>query len=1001
MSIGLTEHLLSFKIRFLFLRGGMMSSDSTSRISSGGSSSKPLPPVPKKALPPAPKGGAKETASAVREAALPAISKQSPTPAALPSVSPGKELIPKNVALPETPKERGDRALTRKEFAAAVEAYIEAFQQAEAHYDVLKMASSLIDVSGAYAEKGEWTLAAKSLGAALGLFQKKNNAQGKTKVFVKMAELEKRYFEKTIIPAKYSERKAKLETLRSELRQKCKTKGLAFEKSLKEFSGGFLSLLNVMFSDYMSSFGNPSTSFALLHLGLPGPQEIDPYAKLRIAILIKDNTPAVLAYFQTLAKWWSLQLIFLGETKAKTLFPKIVTYVTEGIQFDYGCEFTLEKPVELPLLKTPKQLASFQFARFVQENACTAAILRQPGLLYGDVTLVDEYITAMSPVLSSPSGRESLTMRQQRALHFLNGAIADIEPLDDYEGDKIKIPSLFNLETDLLKFLTEAIAGLSDYCSIEKSNVLEKLDALAEKKIISPEARDNLKRAVVSGMLLRCSVHLKAGAGYDDIYHPRMSRTLSYSELVRSPVIGEEEIEQIIVCLRTFFALQEALQQLCRMQNFAAFAASKLHDISPLARSRALTKLGMFEEAAESLKAKPEPGTVAQVLYCQGKVALALGNFDEAMKVLANALDASKKDDPFAACIHEGLSMGAGALGGKKKSESHLEEARNIYRKVYGEDHPFCARTAYRLAYKKSWVDGLTVLQEAYNGFKKAYGKEHMTVAVSFQSAGTPFCLQAKNYPKAIEYCEGARLIRETRLGSRHLSLLPIFAGLAAGHLAAKDNAKAIPYLQKEMCLRKDLQGNVLAVAKNVFHFATFLMNLAHPNANLFFDEALKLARNVPDKEENHLLKVLELRAVFFIGQENFSRAIDVLEESIRIRRKREKSKEGDLKLADDLYRISVAWAAIHNAENKYRKKAIKALDEAFRIRKEHLGASHESLYEIYHLSGACHCGQGDKKNGQLLLRTGLKIAQRAFGYDSDKAKAIEALLKEIQKGDK
>ncbi|MCE5317847.1 MAG: tetratricopeptide repeat protein, partial [Parachlamydia sp.] len=941
---------------------------------------------PKKALPAPPP--ASKTASTVKEAATPVFTA---APAAIASTP--KNPIPSKLS---------------------VEASLDAFQQAEAHYDVLKMASSLIDVSGAYIEKGEWTLAAKSLVAALGLYQKKNSAEGKKRVMAKMAELEKRYFEKAypqkinpdaISSAKLLERKTKLEALRNELRQKCQKNGMAFDKHIKEFSEEFYTLLQGMFKDCFQIFGTPPCGFALLCLGLPGPKEIGPFAKIRVAILVKDNTPEIQAYCQTLVKWWSLQLIFLGETKVKTLFPKMVTYIAEGIQFDHGCEFTLEKPAELPLVKTPKQLASFQFARFVQENAGTAAVLRQPGLLYGDVNLLTEYISSMSPVLSSPSGKESLSIRQQRALQFLNGVIADVEPLNDYEGEIIKDPRLFNLETDLLKFLLEAIAGLSDYCGIDNPNVLEKLEALAGKKIISPEAKENLRKALISGMLLRCKAHLRAGASCDEIYHPRMYRTLSYSELARTSIAGEWEIEQIILCLTTIFSLQEALETFCRTQNVTHIAASKCLDLSALAKSRALLKLGMYVEARESLKTKPEPGTEGMVLYWQGKVSLALGNFEEALKELGKALETCKKTSPqghpYIACIHEGMASAADALKDTKNSEAHLEEARNVYRKIYWEDHPFCAKIAYRLAYKKSWVDGLKMLQESFDGFKRVYGKEHLTVAVAFQSAGAPFCLQAKQFQKAIDYCDGARLIRERQLGARHEALLPVYAGLVAGHLSLNDVDKAIPLLQKEISLRKDLKGNILAVAKSMFHLAIFLGQQKNPHFDLFMDEAFRLARNVPDKDESHLLKVLEVRATLCFNQNDYERIIDLMQEAIRIRRKREKSSEEDLKLADDLYKISIAWVSLHNEQNKYRKKAIKALEEAFKLRNERLGAAHVSLYEIYQLLGSIYCGQGDKKKGEQMLRSALTLAQRAYGKGSDEAKHIEELLQDVQKASK
>ena len=102
-----------------------------------------------------------------------------------------------------------------------------------------------------------------------------------------------------------------------------------------------------------------------------------PYSDFEFALLIKKETPEILAYFRQLIQWFELQIINLGETEIKILDNGHYSPVASGLSFDGGGNTPLGKKGYVELIKTPSKLAEFQSERFYKEDMILSNILRK------------------------------------------------------------------------------------------------------------------------------------------------------------------------------------------------------------------------------------------------------------------------------------------------------------------------------------------------------------------------------------------------------------------------------------------------------------------------------------------------------------------------------------------------------------------------------------------------------------------------------------------------
>ena len=224
-------------------------------------------------------------------------------------------------------------------------------------------------------------------------------------------------------------------------------------------------------------------------------------------------------------------------------------------------------------------------------------MLRTACVLVGSETLHQEYAQAMQLILSNQSAKKALTIRQERALNIIKGHLFEFEPHIDRKKEETP---MFNIKAELYRLPSFLIAGLADYFGIEQQNTWDKLDALAERKILSEEAVKNLKAALSEVMQLRIRCHLHYGLECDEAFHPAMQKAhISKERLERAFILSEDDIEKIIGIFRVILPLHRLFKEVCRTGSFNVLSQETFYDDSLLAQAEAYKKLIQYPQSKQ------------------------------------------------------------------------------------------------------------------------------------------------------------------------------------------------------------------------------------------------------------------------------------------------------------------------------------------------------------------------------------------------------------------
>ena len=326
---------------------------------------------------------------------------------------------------------------------------------------------------------------------------------------------------------------------------------------------------------------------------------MSPYSDLEFALLLRESSEKNLLYFRKMVNWLEIRVIHLGETEFKILDHGHESPTCRGFSFDDGGNTPLGKQGYVELIKNPQDLAQFQSERFYEEDLILSNVLRTAGVLVGSETLYREYSQAIQLILSNQSTKKTLTIRQERALKIINGHLVEFEPQVDRKKEETP---MFNIKAELYRLPSFLIAGLADYFGIEQHNTWDKLDALAEKKILSEEGVKNLKAALSAVMQLRIRCHLHYGRECDEAFHPAMQKThISKERLERAFILSEDDIRKIIGIFRVILPLHRLFKEVCRTGSFKTLSEETFYDDSLLAQAEAYKKLIQYQKAKECI----------------------------------------------------------------------------------------------------------------------------------------------------------------------------------------------------------------------------------------------------------------------------------------------------------------------------------------------------------------------------------------------------------------
>src|SRR5262249_42597128 len=143
------------------------------------------------------------------------------------------------------------------------------------------------------------------------------------------------------------------------------------------------------------------------------------------------------------------------------------------------------------------------------------------------------------------------------------------------------------------------IGCLADYFGIEKRSTWDKLDALAEKKILNAEAVRNLKEALSAITYLRIRCHLHYGWECDRVCPSMQVKNLDKKYLEKMFILPDNDFEKMVEIYRVLFPLHRIFNEACKTQDFTLLAEETFFDSSLLAQAKAYEKLYQYKLAAE------------------------------------------------------------------------------------------------------------------------------------------------------------------------------------------------------------------------------------------------------------------------------------------------------------------------------------------------------------------------------------------------------------------
>ncbi len=307
-------------------------------------------------------------------------------------------------------------------------------------------------------------------------------------------------------------------------------------------------------------------------------------------------------------------------------------------------------------------------------------------------------------------------------------------------------------------------------------------------------------------------------------------------------------------------------------------------------------------------------------------------------------------------------------------------EAKNIWEKVLGKEHPAYALSVNNLAsynaYMGNYSEAIRLGTEALQIREKILGREHPNYVNSLSNLAG-YYYEMGNYTEAISLGTEALQIRERILGKEHPSYALSLNNLASYNSSLGNYAEAVRLGVEALQIREKILG------KEHPDYAQSLSNLASYNAYIGnYSEAIKLGTEVTEIFENTLGKEHPYYATSLCNLAsynsslgNYSKAIKLGTEAIKIREKILGKEHHD-------YATSLNNLALYNSLMGNYAEAINMGTEVLEIQEKTLGKEHPNYAtSLNNLAGYySHIG-----NSSEAIRLGMEaseIQERVLGKE-------------------
>ena len=340
--------------------------------------------------------------------------------------------------------------------------------------------------------------------------------------------------------------------------------------------------------------GSPPCKFAVVGMGSLARKEITPYSDFEHIILLemKVNCEKYLEYFRWLSALFHTIILNLQET----IIPSLnIMYLndntqlvgdwfydnhTSGVSFDgmmpHACKFPLgrtqlteTKQWRTELIKPVDEMLEYLSSEESLKNGYHLSdILTQTCFVYGDQTLHHSFEIGVKIHKNSKTQEEMLDEVKKEVEKDLDKFATRIKLANLKPNDVLNVKQMFFRTSTLF------IGALGKMCNAKSLSSFDIIDELAERKILSDNAKFKLSFAVAISCEVRLRVYMNAKSQRDYI-QPRENAETLFDEILK--II---DIESIISYFQITYSLQCEIVRLLGIKETHIYSNYRLINIA-------------------------------------------------------------------------------------------------------------------------------------------------------------------------------------------------------------------------------------------------------------------------------------------------------------------------------------------------------------------------------------------------------------------------------------
>ncbi|XP_066293717.1 uncharacterized protein [Branchiostoma lanceolatum] len=539
----------------------------------------------------------------------------------------------------------------------------------------------------------------------------------------------------------------------------------AIRSIYRQVAADISGLIRSMVEASIQDLGEPPCKFAIIGLGSLAREETTPYSDFEFAILLEEggDSKENRQYFRNLTRLLHLKVIDLGETILPAVAIKSLNdfysdgpegdwfYDTgpRGFAFDGAMPSASKTPLGRPeyrgkpaleLIRTPSNMAILQTTASAETYGFHVdEVLRTVAYVAGDRKLVEEYESLVQQTLntknpsthqkpaseiksnkeestsveSQTSEPEVQTLGCERAMNFLKDILQSFKTTlkEDEDG------KLFQVKKEIYRLPSMVVSGLGLFYSLEGKTAWDIVEEMADKRLLTEVASQNLKVAVSIATELRLRTYLSNDSQSDDI---TPMKRIDH---------GTDKVTTEEICSRVVRELTDVLPKSVLVRFYQTMLPLEEMMSAVLKKTEGEDK-GLTEgNLTEGSLLDPSARTKSLILLRLSQYQEAFSLLEDEIQQVETSPSAPEMTHHLGVC-HYNLGNAYRGEGDQHKAKDHYQQALGLWRKdAHSEgDDDYIDTALHALGHINHMFDQFDQALEAYGEAltlrKQLYGKD-------------------------------------------------------------------------------------------------------------------------------------------------------------------------------------------------------------------------------------------------------------------------------------